>query len=188
MGGSIMLLEYLSQINDKRRGQGKKYRLEYIILFCILAILCNADGFPAIAKFIEVHLERLESIFGFFWVRSPDESTIRKILQDVDPKELEYAFRKYTQAIANPDKKTDLRCLAIDGKTLRGSFDKLKDQKSLHMLNVFATESNLIIANFETDKKSNEIPAVQELIREIGLDGCIFTMDAMHCQKKLLRL
>lgn len=183
-----MLLEYLNEINDKRSGQGKVYKLGYVILLSILAIMNNADGFPAIAKFIEVHQERLEELFGFCWVRSPDESTIRKIFYKVTPEELETAFRKYTQSIDKSKKNNKSRCFAIDGKTLRGSFDRVKDIKALHMLNIFATDNDLIIANLEVSNKSNEIPAVQDLIREIGLEGCIFTMDAMHCQKKLLKL
>lgn len=62
----------------------------------------------------------------------------------------------------------------------------MKDKKALHMLEAFATGVDLIIGHVEIDSKSNEIPAVQEFIRESGLDGCIFTMDALHCQKKLL--
>jgi hypothetical protein len=187
MGGSFMLLEYLNQIKDKRRGQGKKFKLGYIILFSIIALLCNANGPSAIAKFIEIHLERLEEIFGIFWVKSPDASTIRKILKKIDPEELEKAFRDYTQAMEDSRKNTNLRCIAIDGKVLRGSFDKLKDQKSLQILSVFATGEDLILGNYEIDKKTNEIPVAQQLIKEFGLEGCIFTMDALHCQKKLLR-
>lgn len=183
-----MLLKYLNEIEDKRSGQGKVYELGHIILLCIVAMLNNADGFPAIAKFIEVHQEKLEEIFGFYWVRSPDSSTIRKILNKVDPKELETAFRKYTQEIDKSKKNNKSRCFAIDGKALRGSIDRVKDVKALHMLNIFATDNDLIIANLEVSNKSNEIPAVQDLIKEIGLQGCIFTMDAMHCQKKLLKL
>jgi len=179
-----MLLEYLNRISDKRRGQGRRYPLGYIILFSLMAIMSKADTYVDIADFIEVHLERLEEALGFFWVKSPHKDTIRNILQNIDTDELEKALSEYNQA--EIDKTVGLNIMAIDGKALRKSFDNMKDQKSLHMLEIFATGSDLIIGQSEIDSKSNEIPAVQKFIKESGLDGCIFTMDAMHCQKKLL--
>lgn len=181
-----MLLDYLNKLEDKRREQGKRYPLGYIILFSLLAIMCKANGYSEIARFIDVHLERLEGIFGIFWIKSPHKDTIKNILLSIEAKELENTLIKYNHMLAKLDKKNDLNIIAIDGKTLRGSFDNMKDKKALHMLEAFATGADLIIGHAEIDSKSNEIPAAQEFIRESGLDGCLFTMDALHCQKKLL--
>lgn len=181
-----MLLDYLNKIQDKRRRQGKRYSLGHIILFSLLAIMCKSNGYEEIARFIDVHLEKLEELFGIFWVKSPHKGTIRNVLLSIDIKELDSALSEYNQAIAKLDKNKDLKIIAIDGKTLRGSFDHMKDKKSLHMLEIFATGVNLIIGHFEIDNKTNEIPAAQKFIKESGLEGCIFTMDALHCQKKLL--
>ena len=183
-----MLLKYLNKIRDKRRGQGKQYSLGHIILFSLLAIMSKANGYADIGRFIDVHIEKLEEIFGIYWVKSPHKDTVRNILLGLEEEELERALFEYNQELSKQHDNKGLKILAIDGKALKNSFDNMKDKKSLHMLEIFATESNLIIAHLETEEKSNEIPAVQELIRELGLEGCIFTMDAMHCQKKLLRL
>lgn len=180
-----MLLDYLNKLEDKRRGQGKVYPFGYIILFSLLAIMCNANGYSEIARFIDAHLEKLEEIFGIFWVKSPHKDTIRNILLSIDATELDEILVEYNKAILKLDKTKKSNIIAIDGKTLRKSFDNMKDQKSLHMLEVFATESNLIIGHSEIDKKTNEIPAAQEFIAKSGLEGCLFTMDALHCQKKL---
>ena len=69
----FMLLEYLNKLQDKRRGQGKRYQLGHVIIFSLLAIICNARGNSKIARFIDVHLERLEEIFGIYWVKSPHQ-------------------------------------------------------------------------------------------------------------------
>lgn len=181
-----MLLDYLNKLEDKRRGQGKRYPLGYIILFSLLAIMCKANGYSEIARFIDIHLEKLEEIFGIFWIKSPHKDTIRNIILSLDAIELENTLIEYNHALVKLDKKKDSNIIAIDGKTLRGSFDNIKDVKSLHMLEVFATGSDLIIGHSEIDSKSNEIPATQEFIKKSGFEGCLFTMDALHCQKKLL--
>jgi hypothetical protein len=183
----FMLLDYLNKLTDKRRGQGKQYPLKYIILFSLLAIMCKADGYSQIARFIDIHLEKLEEIFGIFWVKSPHKDTVRNVLLSIDPKELDNVIEEYNKTVVNCNKNRGSNIIALDGKTLRHSFDNMKDKKSLHMLEAFASGSNLIVGHLETDAKSNEIPAVQKFIKESGFEGSLFTMDALHCQKKLLR-
>ena len=73
--------------------------------------------------------------------------------------------------------------VAIDGKTLRGSFDAFNDRKAAHVLSAFATDDQIILGHLAIDEKSNEIPAVQAMIETLGLTGRLFTLDAMHCQK-----
>jgi hypothetical protein len=73
---------------------------------------------------------------------------------------------------------------ACDGKTLRRSFDTLQDRKAAHILSVFAQGEQIILAHAIIDEKSNEIPAFQQLIEELNLTGAVFTVDALHTQKK----
>ena len=75
--------------------------------------------------------------------------------------------------------------IALDGKTLRGSFDHFNDRKAAQTLTAFASAAAIVLAHIEIDDKSNEIPAAQQMIRELGLTGVVFTADAMHCQKNL---
>jgi len=74
--------------------------------------------------------------------------------------------------------------VAIDGKTLRRSFDNFQDRRAAHMLSAFAADTALILAHLDCDDKSNEIPALQTLLGALGLTGAVVTVDAMHCQKK----
>ena len=75
--------------------------------------------------------------------------------------------------------------VALDGKTLKGSFDHLNDHKAAQALSAFASEAAILLAHTEIDVKSNEIPAAQRMIAELGLTGVLFTADALHCQKNL---
>ena len=73
--------------------------------------------------------------------------------------------------------------IAMHGKALRGSFDHFLDQKAVRILSAFASDSQVVLGQVSVPEKSNEIVAVQQLIQELGLSGCLFTLDAQHCQK-----
>jgi hypothetical protein len=77
--------------------------------------------------------------------------------------------------------------VALDGKTLKRSFDHLNDRAAAHVLSAFACEAALILAHQEVRDAPDEIPAVPALIEALGVRGALFTADALHCQKKLRR-
>ncbi|MCD0459071.1 ISAs1 family transposase [Roseiconus lacunae] len=74
--------------------------------------------------------------------------------------------------------------IAIDGKTLRGSFDQASNKSALHTLTAFATGSKLVLRQLSVEDKSNEIPAVPMLLELLDLAGAVVTLDAMHCQRE----
>lgn len=178
-----MLLNFLNQIQDQRRPQGKQYQLGYILFFSILAVLCGANSYRGIGRFMEVHFFKLDEMFDMGWVKAPSWCTIKNIIKGLEPELLEKAFRDYSEYLIDDYTKDFKKLIALDGKTLRGSFDNMADKKAIHILSMFAQDCQLVIAHHETDSKSNEIPALQEFIQEIGLSNYIFTIDAMHCQK-----
>jgi len=115
----------------------------------------------------------------------PAYTTVRNIIQGTSGVELEKCFRQYSAILAEGD---DLkRFISCDGKVLRGSFDHFKDRKAVQVLSAFLSDKNIILAHEEIAAKTNEIPAAQILIKALGLSGCIFTFDALHCQEKTLR-
>jgi predicted transposase YbfD/YdcC len=75
--------------------------------------------------------------------------------------------------------------IAIDGKTVRGSFNARKGCKAIHLVSAWATENRLVFAQVKTEEKSNEITAIPTLLDMIVLKGCIVTIDAMGCQYKI---
>ncbi len=178
-----MLLEYLREIPDHRRGQGRRYDLAGVLLVAILALLSGAHSYRSIHTFAASHFKQLRETFGLRWRKAPSNSRVRAILQGVDKVALELAFRSYSAAMAAglPEK---VECLACDGKELRGSFDRMEDRRAAEVLSVLATESQLILAHVEIPEKTNEIPAFQALVAELGVKGKLFTLDALHCQKK----
>ena len=97
---------------------------------------------------------------------------------------VEAAFRRHANLLQAAHAKPGGGSLAIDGKTLRGSFDAFRDRAAAHLLGVFATDTALVLAHSEVDEKSNEIQAAQALLAELGLAGRLVTLDALHCQRK----
>ena len=136
-----MLKTFLCKIEDQRRKQGKRYELEYILLFSILAILSGATSYRKIAKFIKVRYEILNEIFKLNWKRRPAYTTVRDIIQNTSGAEFEKSFREYSQELAKSEKKKQV--ISGDGKVLRGSFDHFKDQKAVQIPGLFSSKTRV---------------------------------------------
>jgi DDE_Tnp_1-associated len=188
---TFMLLECLAAVADPRRAQGRRYPLPYILLFSILAMLCGATSYRKIQRFINAHRERLNESFGLRWKRAPAHTAIRYILQGLEGAELERAFRTHSRRLLEshtpPAESARPLAIALDGKALRGSFDRFQDQKAAQVLSAFCQEEQIILGHLPVATKTNEIPVAQQLIEELGLGGCLYTLDALHCQKKPLK-
>jgi hypothetical protein len=188
----MMLLEYLEQIPDHRRGQGQRFKLKDILWVSILAILSGADSYRDIVRFAKARIKELREWFDIHWKRPPSKSNLGKIFCGLNKSRLEEVFQDYSRKLLEletqegaPDQKG---VMAIDGKSLRGSFDFAKGHDMIHLLSVFCTQNRIILGHVEIPEKTNEIPTAQWLIRSLGLpEGSIYTLDAMHCQKKHLK-
>jgi DDE_Tnp_1-associated len=179
------LLAALEGVPDPRRRQGRRYALPHLLLFSVLAVLAGAASYRGIRVFITVHRERLNAVFGTTLRRAPAVNTMRALFQALAPAELEAAFRQHARALSDAAPASGPRVVALDGKTLRRSFDHLHDRAAAHVLSAFACEAALILAHQEVRDAPDEIPAVPALIEARGVRGVLFTADALHCQKKL---
>lgn len=174
----------LATIPDPRRAEGKLYELPYVLLFAICAVVSGANSYRGIETFIRVHLQGLNKAFKIRWKRAPAHTSIRYALQGLDGEDVEKAFREHAAGLNQAPKGEGARVIAFDGKVLKASFDNFKDAKAKQVLSAFAVDTGLVLAHIEIDEKSNEIPAMQTLLGELGVAGQIVTADAIHCQKK----
>jgi hypothetical protein len=178
------LLAALEGIPDPRRRQGRRHPLAPLLLFSVLAVLAGATSYRGILTFIGVHRERLNATFGTRLRRAPAVNTLRDLLHALDPAELEAAFRRHAEQLGGATTAPGRRVIALDGKTLRGSFDHLDDRAAAQVLSAFASEGALILAHQEI-AQGDEVAAARALIERLGLRGVLFTADALHCQKNL---
>jgi hypothetical protein len=182
------LLDVLADVPDPRRAEGKLYKLPHVLLFSILAIVAGCNSYRGVVTFIDVHRRRLNAAFGLTWKRAPSHTAIRYILQGLDPAGVEAAFRRHAALLQAARSTPGQGSIALDGKTLRGSFDGFHDRTAAQVLSAFAIDTALVLAHIDIAEKSNEIPAAQTLLAELGVArGAIVTLDALHCQKNISR-
>jgi hypothetical protein len=178
----VSLLEIFRSMPDRRRREGKRFELATVLLYSVLSIVAGANSYRQMHEFIRVHRQRLNEAFGLRLRCSPSYTGLRLIIRGVDPAALEAAFRRHASSVApSPE---GMAAVAIDGKTLRGSFDAFVDRKAAHMMSALRQADQIVLGHMMVEEKSNEIPAAPELIEALGLKGCLFTLDAEHCQKK----
>jgi DDE_Tnp_1-associated len=182
------LLGLLAEVADPRRGQGQLYKLPHVLLFSILAIVTGGNSYRGIVTFIDVHRHRLNAMFGLKWRRAPAHTAIRYILKGLDPVDVAAVFRRHAALLQAACATHGPGTIALDGKTLRGSFDNFHDRAAAQVLSAFATDTALVLAHIDIAEKSNEIPAAQALLAQLGVPaGAIVTLDALHCQKNISR-
>ena len=132
-------------------------------------------------------LQRLNEAFGLELPYSPSYTGLRLILQGVDSTALEAAFRRHAASTPTPPAVEGLTAIAVNGKTPRGSFDAFNGREAAHMMSALRHADRIVLAHVMVAEKSNEIPTAPELIEALGLKGCLFTLDAEHCQKRMAR-
>lgn len=143
------------------RQEGKiRHKLIDILFIAVAATIANADGWLEMELFAKANEEwlrkYLELPYGI-----PLHDTIRRVFENIDSAEFEKCFINWISSISSPSKGS---VIAIDGKTLRRSFDTLMDKTAAHIVNACTDDNNLILGQIETDKKSNEITAIPKLL------------------------
>lgn len=191
-----MLMDILKTIPDHRDPEGREYKLYDIFYISILAILGNAKTYADIARFMEVNFDILKKALGLKWRRPPIESAIYKIIVGTEPEVVELAFRAHGEELTHK-KETEMtevpveqprKHFCFDGKKLNGSFSRSKNTRAQEIFNIFAAHERIILGHVSIDEKESEIPALQELFETLNLEDVVVTADALHCQKKLLKM
>lgn len=178
----MLLGGLFSELTDQRKARGKRYQQEPLLCALLLAVLSGATSLRKMELFIEERLVQLNSLFGTTWKKAPTWVGIRRFLLKLDATKLEEVVRRHAEKQVLPS--SAIQFVALDGKALRGSASRVMDIRARQLVSAFTQDDLIILGHLEVADKSNEIPAVQTLIESLGLAGRVFTLDAMHCQKK----
>lgn len=183
----MLTLSILSSIPDRRRGQGRMYDLPHVILCSMLAVLAGADSYASVYRFIQTRWDWLRLHTGLNWRRMPCYTALYTILRGIDANALEQALREQATLLVKPHDTSGIRAIALDGKTLRGSFNHASQISSLQWLSAFTHQDHLVLGqvSWRDGDKHNEIAAAQQLMVELGLTHQLYTLDALHCQKNI---
>lgn len=179
----IALVEHFSEIEDTRSIHGRRHELRTVIVMAICAVLCGANSFESIADFADAKLEWFEKYFNLPH-GAPSADTFIRVFALIKPEAFESCFLSWIKATKDT---WQGETIAIDGKTLRGSYDTKNNFGALHLVQAFAVQSGLVLLQQEVDKKTNEITAIPKLLDSLMLKGTVVTIDAMGCQKKIAK-
>lgn len=131
--------------------------------------------------FGETHLDFLKQ-YGDFEKGIPVHDTIARAVSCISPNKFHECFINWMRDCHSSE---DGSVIAIDGKTLRGSYDKSRRRGAIHVISVFCAMGGVVPGQLKTAEKSNEITAIPELINLLDIKGKIITTDAMECQKDI---
>lgn len=177
----LSLVEQFKSIADPRVERTKDHDLIDILVIAICALLCAAESFNDMEDFGKAKEEWFRS---FLKLRNgiPSHDTFNRVFAAIDPKEFLECFLRWTQSLRQA---VAQEIVALDGKALRGALNR--DENPKYVVSAWAESNNLVLGQLKVDDKSNEITAVPELLRVLELAGCIVTVDAMGCQKKIAK-
>jgi predicted transposase YbfD/YdcC len=177
----VSIRECFAEVTDCRREHLRLHNLWDIIAITICAVCAGADSWVEVAKYGTHKLEFLQTFLELPH-GIPSHDTFGRVFALLQPSALQAGFLQWVRAIAAV---TFGRFVAIDGKTARRSFDKADGKGPLHMVSAWASENRLLLGQQACDRKSNEITAIPELLKNLEISGAIVTTDAMGCQKTI---
>lgn len=174
---------HFSALEDPRIERSKTHLLIDLVAIAVIASLCGIDSFEGMAVFAEARLEWLKQFLQLPG-GAPSHDTFSRVFARIKPDKFQACFIDWMKAVATM---TDGEVVAIDGKTLRHSFDRASSKAAIHMVSAWAVNNSVSLGQFKVDEKSNEITAIPRLVEALCLKGCIVTIDAMGCQREICK-
>jgi predicted transposase YbfD/YdcC len=149
-------------------------------VIAVCAVLGEAESFEDIALYGRCKREWLECFLALP-NGIPSHDTFRRVLMLIDPAAFERCFLAWVRAVFRPEEGAP-RQVAVDGKTVRRSFDRKKGRSPLHLVSAYATEGGIVLAQRATETKGGELAVLPDLLDGLDLEGCLVSLDALACQ------
>ena len=174
-------ITHFSIIPDPRIEQCKKHKLLDILFLTVSAVLSGAHGWEDIEEFAHAKHDWLKR-FIELPNGIPRHDTIARVMGRLDPNILQQCFFQWMNDVVEA---IDGDVVAIDGKSLRGSFDRASRKNALHLVSAWSCTGGVALGQVKTEEKSNEITAIPRLLELLEIKKCIITIDAIGCQKSI---
>jgi predicted transposase YbfD/YdcC len=176
----IGFIAHFSKLEDPRQINKSLYPLQEILLLVLCAVLSGADDWVAIALYGEKKLNFLRRFLPYA-NGTPSHDQLGYLFARIDEKRFQQCFINWVTCLRHALEGV----VAIDGKTLRRSFNAAGKKGAIHMVSAWCSEQNLVLGQVKVDEKSNEITAIPELLDLLQIHGAIVTIDAMGCQRNI---
>lgn len=174
------LYHHFRNLEEPRTTINRRHLLLDIVTIAICGMICGADDWVSMEAFGKAKHDWFK---GFLELPNgiPSHDTFGRVFARLCPEQFQRCFASWAQAVAQRIE----QIVAIDGKTARRSHDRGRGKAPLHMVSAWASANRLILGQVSTEEKSNEITAIPRLLEILDVSGCIVTIDAMGCQKKI---
>jgi predicted transposase YbfD/YdcC len=177
----LSLIEHFKDLPDPRVDRTKDHKLIDILVIAVCALLCRAESFDDMEEFGQAKFDWFKT-FLELPNGIPSHDTFNRVFAALDPKAFLDCFLNWTQSLREA---ISQEIVALDGKALRRALRK--GQAAKYVVSAWAEGNGLVLGQLKVDDKSNEITALPKLLRVLELGGCIVTIDAAGCQKKIAK-
>jgi predicted transposase YbfD/YdcC len=174
-------LRLFANVPDHRAANAR-HPMASVMGMAIMAVLCGAEGWPAVESWALLNHEWLKTILELPH-GIPAHDTFDRVFRFLDPLQFEKVFQAWTGQLVTNGKGV---FVAVDGKTARRSWKRAWSKTPVHLVSAFVSKNHLILGQLATDSKSNEITAIPKLLAMLSLADCTVTIDAMGCQRDIL--
>src|ERR1700733_232719 len=177
------ILRFFMDLPDPRANNAI-HRLHDILIIALCAVICGADGWAEVEVFGNAKIAWF-STFLDLKQGIPSHDTFGRVFGRLNPDAFERCFVAWTRAITQTG---GGRLIAIDGKSIRRSFEHAWDKSGMaHLVSAFVDANHLVFSQVAVEDKSNEIDAIPRLLGLLDLEGATVTIDALGCQKEIAR-
>jgi predicted transposase YbfD/YdcC len=163
------------------RAANARYELLEVLFIALAAMLCGAESCSDMADFGQSK-EGLLRLFLCLEHGIPSHDTFSRVFRLLKPQAFEFAFRRFMAAFAKANGLKLTGVVAVDGKALRGAYERGGKATPLHLVNVFAVDARMALAQQKASGR-NETAGALEVLDLLSLEGCIVTADALHCTR-----
>jgi predicted transposase YbfD/YdcC len=182
------LLEHVAALEDPRVERARLHSLLAIVTIALCGVIGGAESWVEIAEFGRIKADWFATFLDLPH-GIPAHDTCGRVFAHVDAAQFEACFAAWMQAVAEglpleplPSAPAGTDVIALDGKTLRRSHARRAGKEALHLVSAWASANRLVLAQVAVADKSNAITAFPQLVRQLELNGCLVTIDAMGCQ------
>ena len=175
------IMTHFESLTEPRQSGKVEHKLIDIIIITTCAVICGANNWVEVAEFGK---ERENWLRKFLELPNgiPSHDTFGRVFSVLSSTEFHNCFVSWIEAVFFITKG---QVIAIDGKTLRKSYERASNKAAIHMVSAWATANRVVLGQVKTSEKSNEITTIPELLKLLEIKGCIITIDAMGCQKAI---
>ncbi len=174
---------HFSIIQDNRQSAKLDYPLFDFLFGALCAVIAGARGWTDIREYVLGHHEWIRR-HQLFEKGVPVDDTFARLIATIVLQAFRQCFLDWMQAVHLP---TQGEVVAIDGKTLRGSYNRDDRYSTIHMISAYASTNQIVLGQQKTDNKSNEITAIPKLIQMLDLRGALVIIHAMACQSNIAK-